>query len=32
MLGYVKVEGIDGVKRDFYIRQLWDEKGTRLSS
>ena len=30
MLGYVKVEGIDGVKRDFYIRQLWDGKGSAL--
>ena len=30
MLGYVRVEGIDGVKRDFYIRQLWDEKGSAL--
>ena len=30
MLGYVKVEGIDGVKRDFYLRQLWDEKGSAL--
>ena len=30
MLGYVKLEGIDGVKRDFYIRQLWDEKGSAL--
>ena len=30
MLGFVKVEGVDGVKRDFYIRQLWDEKGSAL--
>ena len=30
MLGWSRVEGIDGVKRDFYIRQLWDEKGCAL--
>ena len=24
MLGWIKIEGVDGVKRDFYIRQLWD--------
>jgi len=26
MLGWIKTEGVDGVKRDFYIRQLWDAK------
>ena len=26
MLGWIKAEGVDGVKRDFYIRQLWDSK------
>ncbi len=26
MLGWIKTEGVDGVKRDFYIRQLWDSK------
>ncbi len=26
MLGWIKVEGIDGIKRDFYVRQLWDAK------
>ena len=26
MLGWIKFEGIDGVKRDFYVRQLWDSK------
>jgi uncharacterized protein (DUF2252 family) len=26
MLGWIKIEGVDGVKRDFYIRQLWDSK------
>jgi uncharacterized protein (DUF2252 family) len=28
LLGWVAVEGIDGKKRDFYIRQLWDGKGS----
>ena len=30
LLGFVKLKGLDGVKRDFYIRQLWDEKGSAL--
>jgi hypothetical protein len=30
MLGWIKVDGVDGVKRDFYIRQLWDAKGSAL--
>ena len=30
MLGWIRVEGIDGVKRDFYVRQLWDAKGSAL--
>ena len=30
MLGWIKAEGVDGVKRDFYIRQLWDAKGSAL--
>ena len=30
MLGFVRLKGLDGVKRDFYIRQLWDEKGSAL--
>ncbi len=30
MLGYIRTEGIDGVKRDFYVRQLWDAKGSAL--
>jgi uncharacterized protein (DUF2252 family) len=28
LLGWVKVEGIDGKQRDFYVRQLWDQKGS----
>jgi uncharacterized protein (DUF2252 family) len=30
MLGWIKIEGVDGVKRDFYIRQLWDSKLSAL--
>ena len=30
MLGWIKIDGIDGVKRDFYIRQLWDAKMSAL--
>ncbi len=26
MLGWIKTVGVDGVERDFYIRQLWDAK------
>ena len=28
MLGWFHTSGIDGVDRDFYIRQLWDGKGS----
>lgn len=28
LLGWVRTAGIDGVQRDFYVRQLWDEKGS----
>jgi len=28
MLGWVTAAGIDGKKRDFYVRQLWDQKGS----
>jgi hypothetical protein len=28
MLGWDRVTGLDGVKRDFYVRQRWDEKGS----
>jgi uncharacterized protein (DUF2252 family) len=28
MLGWDRVTGIDGQERDFYIRQLWDAKGS----
>jgi hypothetical protein len=26
MLGWLRTPGIDGVERDFYLRQLWDGK------
>jgi uncharacterized protein (DUF2252 family) len=28
LLGWLSVEGIDGKQRDFYVRQLWDGKGS----
>jgi uncharacterized protein (DUF2252 family) len=28
LLGWVKMKGIDGEQRDFYVRQLWDQKGS----
>jgi hypothetical protein len=28
MLGWERIVTIDGQKRDFYIRQLWDSKGS----
>jgi uncharacterized protein (DUF2252 family) len=28
LLGWLTAEGPDGVKRDFYVRQLWDGKGS----
>jgi uncharacterized protein (DUF2252 family) len=28
MLGWLRTPGIDGVERDFYVRQLWDAKGS----
>jgi uncharacterized protein (DUF2252 family) len=28
MLGWDRVTGIDGARRDFYVRQLWDAKGS----
>lgn len=30
MLGWVRTKGVDGVERDFYVRQLWDGKGSAL--
>jgi uncharacterized protein (DUF2252 family) len=28
LLGWLSAEGVDGKKRDFYVRQLWDGKGS----
>jgi uncharacterized protein (DUF2252 family) len=28
LLGWVKAKGIDGERRDYYVRQLWDQKGS----
>jgi hypothetical protein len=28
LLGWVKAEGLDGKERDYYVRQLWDQKGS----
>ncbi len=28
MLGWLRVTGFDGVARDYYVRQLWDNKGS----
>jgi len=30
MLGWLHTTGLDGVERDFYIRQLWDWKGSAI--
>jgi len=30
MLGWLHTTGLDGVERDFYLRQLWDNKGSAL--
>jgi uncharacterized protein (DUF2252 family) len=30
MLGWIQGTGLDGVNRDFYVRQLWDGKGSAL--
>jgi uncharacterized protein (DUF2252 family) len=30
LLGWVRSAGLDGVERDFYVRQLWDQKGSAL--
>jgi uncharacterized protein (DUF2252 family) len=30
MLGWIRSDGVDGVSRDFYVRQLWDGKGSAL--
>ncbi len=30
MLGWIRAPGVDGTERDFYIRQLWDSKGSAI--
>jgi uncharacterized protein (DUF2252 family) len=30
MLGWFRTPGVDGVERDFYLRQLWDGKGSAI--
>jgi uncharacterized protein (DUF2252 family) len=30
LLGWERIAGLDGVVRDFYIRQLWDAKGSAV--
>jgi hypothetical protein len=30
MLGWVRLTGVDGAERDFYVRQLWDGKGSAV--
>ena len=29
-LGWIRSDGLDGVPRDYYIRQLWDGKGSAI--
>jgi uncharacterized protein (DUF2252 family) len=30
LLGWVRTTGLDGMERDFYVRQLWDGKGSAV--
>ena len=30
ILGWIRANGVDGVERDFFVRQLWDAKGSAL--
>ena len=30
MLGWIRTDGVDGVTRDYYVRQLWDGKGSAV--
>ena len=30
VLGWIRSNGVDGVSRDYYIRQLWDGKGSAV--
>ena len=31
MLGWIDATGIDGLERDFYVRQLWTRRDRRWS-
>ena len=30
LLGWIRSNGLDGVSRDYYVRQLWDGKGSAV--
>ena len=30
LLGWIRTNGLDGVSRDYYVRQLWDGKGSAV--
>ena len=30
LLGWQRTSGLDGVERDFFVRQLWDKKGSAV--
>ena len=30
LLGWLRTTGLDGMERDFYVRQLWDAKGSAI--
>ena len=30
LLGWARTDGVDGTQRDFYVRQLWDGKGSAV--
>jgi len=30
MLGWTRTDAVEGVQRDFYVRQLWDAKGSAM--
>ena len=30
MLGWIRIEGLDDTSRDYYLRQLWDGKGSAI--
>ena len=30
LLGWIRSNGVDGVSRDYYVRQLWDGKGSAI--